>query len=36
MIEVPNVDYRYFKAVKALDSGDVDLKCLVLVIGDSQ
>lgn len=36
MIEQPNVSYRYFKVVKALTSGVVDLKALVLVIGDSQ
>ena len=32
----PNVSYRYFKAVKALTAGQVDLKALVLVIGDAQ
>jgi len=31
----PNVSYRYFKAVKALTSGQVDLQGLILVIGDS-
>lgn len=31
----PDVSYRYFKAVKALTSGQVDLKALVLVIGDA-
>jgi len=35
MLEKANVDYRYFRAVKALTSGDVDLKCLTLVIGDA-
>lgn len=35
MIEQPNVSYRYFKAVKAITAGAVDLKCLTLVIGDS-
>lgn len=35
MIEQPNVSYRYFKAVKAITAGAVDLKGLVLVIGDS-
>ena len=35
MIEQPNVSYRYFKVVKALTSGVVDLKALTLVIGDS-
>jgi hypothetical protein len=34
MIEQPNVSYRYFKAVKALTAGVVDLKALTLVIGD--
>ena len=36
MIEQANVSYRYFKAVKALTAGYVDLKALVLVIGDAQ
>lgn len=36
ILEVPDVDYRWFKAAKALVSGDVDLKCLTLVIGDAQ
>lgn len=35
MIEVPNVSYRYVKAVKALTSGQVDLKGLICVLGDS-
>ncbi len=35
MIEKANCDFRYFRAVKALDSGTVDLKCLTLVIGDA-
>lgn len=35
MIEQPNVSYRYFKAVKALTAGVVDLKALTLVIGDA-
>lgn len=35
MIEVPNVSYRYVKAVKALTSGQLDLKGLICVIGDS-
>lgn len=35
MIEVANVSYRYFKAVKAITAGAVDLECLVLVIGDA-
>ncbi len=32
-LSVPNVAYRYFKAIKSLTSGQVDLKGLVLVIG---
>lgn len=36
MIHQPNVSYRYFRAVKALTSGQVDLKVYVLVIGDAQ
>lgn len=35
MLVQPNIDYRYFKAVKALGSGTVDLKCLILVTGDA-
>lgn len=35
MLEQPNVAYRYFKVVKGLSSGDLELQCLVLVIGDS-
>ena len=35
MLEVAEVDYRYFRVLKALTSGDVDLECLVLVIGDA-
>jgi hypothetical protein len=35
MLEVANVDFRYFKAVKAIDSGDVDLEVLIRVIGDA-
>lgn len=35
MLEQANVSYRYFKAVKAMDSGVIDLQCYVLVIGDS-
>lgn len=35
MLEQPNVDYRWFKVVKAIDSGSLNLKCLVLVIGDA-
>lgn len=31
----PDVSYRYFKVVKALTSGQVDLKALVLVLGDA-
>jgi hypothetical protein len=34
MIEAANVSYRYFKAVKALSAGNVDLQAYVLVIGD--
>jgi len=34
-IEQANVSYRYFKAVKALTAGQVDLKALTLVIGDA-
>ncbi len=34
MLSQPNVSYRYFKAVKALTAGVVDLQALVLVIGD--
>ena len=36
IVEVANVSYRYFKAVKALTAGQVDLKALVLAIGASQ
>lgn len=35
MVEQANVSYRYFKAVKAIGSGDVTLQAHVLVIGDS-
>lgn len=35
ILEVANVSYRWFKAVKALDSGTVNLQGLVLVIGDA-
>jgi hypothetical protein len=35
MIEQANVSYRYFKAVKALTAGVVDLQATVLVIGDA-
>lgn len=35
IVEVANVSYRYFKAVKALAGGNVDLKALILVIGDA-
>ncbi len=35
MIEKANCEFRYFRAVKGLTSGDVDLKCLTLVIGDA-
>lgn len=35
LLSQPNVSYRYFKAVKALTAGQVDLKALVLVIGDA-
>lgn len=35
MINQPNVSYRYFKVVKALTSGQVDLKAYVLAIGDA-
>lgn len=31
----PNVSYKYFRAVKALTSGQVDLKCNILVIGQA-
>lgn len=34
-LEVANVSYRYFKAVKAISSGEVDLECYTLVIGDA-
>lgn len=33
MLEQPTFSYRYFKAVKALTAGVVDLKCLVLLVG---
>jgi hypothetical protein len=33
LLSQPNVSYRYFKAVKALTAGVVDLKALVLVVG---
>lgn len=33
MLQQPDVSYRYFKVVKALDSGVFDLQCYVLVIG---
>lgn len=35
MLKVPNVSYRYLQVVKALTSGQVDLKALVLVVGDA-
>lgn len=35
MLVQPNVSYRYFKVVKALTAGVVDLKALVLVVGDA-
>lgn len=35
MIEQANVSYRYFKAVKALTAGQVDLKALICVLGDA-
>lgn len=35
MLEQANVEYRYFKVVKDIASGDLDLKLLVFVIGDS-
>jgi hypothetical protein len=35
IITQPDVSYRYFKAVKALTAGVVDLKAIVLVIGDA-
>lgn len=35
MIEQANVSYRYFKCVKALTAGQVDLKALVCVLGDA-
>ncbi len=35
LLEQPNVSYRYFKAIKALTAGDVDLSALILVIGDA-
>lgn len=35
LLDQPNVAYRYFKVVKALTAGQVDLKALVLVIGDA-
>lgn len=34
LLSQPDVSYRYFKAVKAITAGIVDLKGLVLVIGD--
>lgn len=34
MIEQPNTAYRYFKVVKALTSGQVATKALILVLGD--
>jgi hypothetical protein len=34
-LEQANVSYRYFRVSKALVSGTVDLKALVLVIGDA-
>jgi hypothetical protein len=36
MLSQPNVAYRYFKAVKALTAGAVDLSALILVIGDGE
>ena len=33
MLEQPDVSYRYFKAVKAITAGVVDLQALILVIG---
>lgn len=36
MLTQPDVSYRYFKAVKALTAGVVDLKGLILVIGDPE
>lgn len=35
LLSQPNVSYRYFKAVKALTAGVVDLQALTLVIGDA-
>lgn len=35
-LEVANVSYRYFKVVKSLTAGIVDVDALVLVIGDAQ
>lgn len=35
MINQPNVSYRYLRVVKALTAGIVDVKALVLVIGDA-
>jgi hypothetical protein len=35
LISQPDVSYRYFKAVKALTAGVVDLAAFVLVIGDA-
>lgn len=34
MLNQPNVSYRYFKAVKALTAGVVDLQAHILVLGD--
>jgi hypothetical protein len=36
MLRQPDVDYRYFKAVKALTAGVVSLQALTLVIGDAE
>lgn len=36
MLSVANVAYRYFRAVKALTAGIVDLQALTLVIGDDE
>lgn len=36
MIDQPNVSYRYMKIVKAITAGVVNLKGLILVIGDGE
>ncbi len=36
MISQPNVSYRYFKFVKTMPTGEVDVKAYVLVLGDAE